>query len=151
MSDINNLDRYIIFYDKIVDDTTMLSSTRLLASKLRHTPYMTVGNFLNGLSDDELFTLLEAADQLFINQEDCVHGRDVVLISEMLARAEGVVNVTDEDVTRRTEALCSFLACEGLARRGLVKVYRERMSFGEDMANKVIVEKLPDVDYTEFD
>lgn len=150
MSKINNFDSYSIVYDKIVNDTNMLSSTRLLASKLQHAPYMTVGDFLNGLSNDELFTLLEAADQLFINQKDCVHGRDVVLISEMLTRAEGVFNVTEEDVTRRTKAFCSFLACEGLARRGLVKIYRERMSFGEDMANKIIIEKLPDVDYDDL-
>lgn len=150
MSEMNNLDKYSIAYDKIVNDTDMLPSTRLLALKLQHNPYMTVGDFLNGLSDDELFTLLEIADQLIINFEDCVHGRDVVLISEMLVRAEGLVSITEEEVAHRTNALCSFLACEGLARRGLVKIYRERMSFGEDMLNAVVVEKLPGVDYGNY-
>lgn len=150
MSDINNLDRYSISYDRIVNDTDMLSSTRLLASKLQHNPYMTVGDFLNGLSDDELFTLLEIADQLIINSEDSIHGRDIVLISEMLVRAEGLVSITEEEVTHRTNALCSFLACEGLARRGLVKIYRERMSFGEEMHHAVVVEKLPNVNYDDY-
>lgn len=150
MSEINNLDMYSIVYSKIVNDTSMLSSTRLLASKLQHTPYTTVGDFLSGLSDDELFTLLEIADQLVFNFNDCVNGKDIILISEMLVRAEGLVSATDEDVAERTNVLCSFLACEGLARRGLVKIYRERMSFGEDMRNAVIVEKLPGVDYNDL-
>jgi hypothetical protein len=39
-------------------------------------------------------------------------------------------------------AFCAFLAIEGLSRKGLVKVYHENISFGEDFGNKIVVEKL---------
>jgi hypothetical protein len=37
-----------------------------------------------------------------------------------------------------------LLTCEQLARKGMVKIYRENMSFGPDMENKIVVEKLED-------
>ena len=47
-----------------------------------------------------------------------------------------------EQVSERMNAFCGFLAIEGLSRKGLVKVYHENISFGEDFGNKIIVEKL---------
>lgn len=150
MSGIDNLDTHVILYQKIVEDTSMLPPTRRLASTLQQQPYMVIKDFLLGLSDDEVFTLLEVADQLIHNYEECEQCRDIVLIAEMLTRAEGLISHNDEEVATRTVALCSFLACEGLARRGLVKIYRENMSFGQDMIDSIILEKQPGVDYDSF-
>ena len=151
MTSINNLDNFSIAYDKIVSDTKMLPATRLLASRLQNTPYLTVKDFLEGLSDEEVFDLLEVADEMMANHEMCAYGRDLVLISEMLVRAEGLISSNDHEVAQRTNALCSFIACEGLARRGLVKIFRENMSFGEDMADKMIVKAIPGINYDDID
>lgn len=148
---MNGFDRYMISYQKIVTDTNMLSSTRLLAAKLQQTTYITVKDFLQDLSNDELFDLIEAADSLILNNDNSTHCQDIVLISEMLTRAEGLASSTEDDIFQHTRALCTFVACEGLARRGLVKVFRENMSFGEDMVDKIIIERLPGTDYTEFE
>lgn len=147
MSKDIKLDNYQIAYEKIVKDTHMLPATRLLAARLQNTPYLTVKDFLESLSNEEVFNLLEIADQMLLDFENCEHGKDLVLLSEMLVRAEGLISSTDYDVAKQTNALCSFLACEGLARRGLVKIYRQNMSFGEDMQDRVIVEKLSGIDY----
>lgn len=147
----DNLDSYKIAYDKIVNDTTMLPTTRLLASKLQNNPYLTVKDFLEGLSDEEVFTLLEIADEMVTNFEACDHGKDLVLIGEMLVRAEGLISANDEEVAQRTNSLCSFIACEGLARRGLVQIFRQNMSFGEEMLDKTIVKAIPGINYDDMD
>ena len=151
MKSFNNLDQFQIVYDRIVADITMLPATRLLASKLQNNPYLTVKDFLEGLADDEVFDLLEVADQMMREDEECEHGQDLLLISEMLVRAEGLISANDQELTQRTNTLCSFIACEGLARRGLVKIHRHNMSFGEEMHNKVIVERIPGVNYNDYD
>lgn len=40
--------------------------------------------------------------------------------------------------------MIGFFACEGLFRKGLVKLHRENMSFGSDMGDKLLVEKIRD-------
>ena len=151
MNSFNKLDQFQIVYDRIVADITMLPATRLLASKLQNNPYLTVKDFLEGLADEEVFDLLEVADQMMHEDEECKHGQDLLLISEMLVRAEGLISSNEKELTQRTNALCSFIACEGLARRGLVKIYRQNMSFGEEMHTKVIVERIPGIDYNDYD
>jgi len=47
-------------------------------------------------------------------------------------------------VQNRVSQLIAFLAVESLARKGLVKSYPQNMSFGEDMAKKVIAERIDD-------
>jgi hypothetical protein len=82
--------------------------------------------------------LLEVADT-----DDNPRLGEILLISEMLATGEGLEQSQDADgVTLRMNAFCAFLAIEGLSRKGLVKVYHENISFGEDFGNKIVVEKL---------
>lgn len=129
-------------FDKIATDKKFLSVTRMLAIDLQKTPYMTVGDFMNNLSNEDLDTLLAASE------EEHPHFSEMILIAEMLAGAEGLLDEAKSDdemvnlVMDRTQALVMFLAIEGLGRKGLVKVYHENMSFGEDMGDKLVVEKL---------
>jgi len=135
-----------IQYDKIVADTTMLAVTRMLALNVSKNPYMSVKDFLETLSDGDLDLLL-----LVSEEEDNKHFGELIIISEILAQTEGIISEhksTDEMLDHtilRVQTLASFLAIEGLGRKGLVKVYRENMSFGEDQGHKLIVERL-DVD-----
>jgi hypothetical protein len=70
---------------------------------------------------------------------------DLLLMAEMLVRAEGL-NGSDssEAMNIHLKKFITFLAIEGLYRKGLVRVFRENMSFGEDMEERVIVEKIND-------
>jgi hypothetical protein len=116
----------------------MLAVTRLLAMELMKTPYMSVGDFMKNLSDQDLHTLLEIGD----NHEN-EHFQEMILISEMLASSEGVPGVKSLDETQeRIGLFITFIAIEGLARKGLVRVYRENMSFGEDMSKLIVAEKI---------
>lgn len=113
-----------------------LSVTRMLAVDMMKNPYITPSDFLKDLSDEELQTLVEISD----NEE---HERmdEIMIISEMLATGEGLEPANLEIATERVNQLAVFLVLESLARKGLVKLHYENMSFGEDYKDKIIAEK----------
>ena len=127
-----------ISYDKVIKCKDFLPLTRTLAMDLSDSGYMRPGDFLKALSDSDVDTLLKITED-----EENTRLDEVLLISEMLATGEGLEQSKDaEQVSERMNALCAFLAIEGLRRKGLVKVYHENISFGEDFGNKIVVEKL---------
>ena len=140
MSEEGTEGTFSVRYEKVAQSKDMLDVTRLLAFDLITNPYMSVGEFLKNLSDSNLEILMDLVEE----DEDKVGSRyaELLLIAEMLARAEGEDEGDIDILTSRTNAFTSFLVIESLARKGLVKVYRENMSFGEDMKDKVIVERL---------
>lgn len=147
MNDNDDLEEFVVNIDKVINSKNMMPTTRMLAMRLQRNPYTTIKDFLENLSDVELDTLLEVSDQGIDNSAGPVaEGEDrfseIILMAEMLAKAEGLQTSTLEDMTSRTNTLITFLACEGLARQGLVEVWRENMSLGEDMGDKIIVRKL---------
>ena len=123
-------------YDKIVKHKEFLSVTRMLAVDMMKNPYMTPADFLKALSDEELQTLMEISD-------DDEHERmdEIMLISEMLATAEGLPAANLDVATERVNQFCVFLVLESLSRRELVNVKYENMSFGEHYKDAIIAEK----------
>lgn len=140
-------------YEKLINSREYLAVTRKLAIDLMAKPYMTVEQFINSLSDGDISQLLEMsvddddedADPLDSIAETEKHLSDLLLIAEMLAVAEGLANSDGYDmVQNRVSQLIAFLAVESLARKGMVKSYPQNMSFGEDMAKKIIAERIDD-------
>ena len=140
-----------INFDKVVEDREMLSITRLLAANMINNPYLAVGDFVKSLSDTDLDVLMDIAEEIDGDDfENTPHLEEIILITEMLVRAEGLISTDMDMLVSRVNALCMFLACEGLSRRGLVKLYHKNMSFGEDMGQKLLVEKVDGIDYDSF-
>lgn len=123
-------------FDKIATHKEFLSVTRMLAIDIMKNPYLTPATFLKALSNEELQTLMEISD-------DDEHERmdEIMLISEMLATAEGLNPATLEIATERVNQFCIFLVLESLSRKELVNVKYENMSFGEDYKDAIIAEK----------
>jgi hypothetical protein len=128
---------FSVNYEKVLHEDTFLPVTRLLAADLMKSQYMSVGDFLKNLSVDTLSQLTEISE----NEND-PHFEEVVLITEMLASAEGTNIGGAPEVHQRLNLFITWLVVESLRRKGLVKVYYENISFGEDMADKIIVEKI---------
>jgi hypothetical protein len=127
-----------IAYDRVIKEKDFLPLTRTLAMDLSEAGYIRPGDFLKSLSDSDVSALLKIADN-----EENPRLEEILLISEMLATGEGLEQSQNADeVTHRMNAFCGFIAIEGLRRKGLVKVYHENISFGEEYGNKIIVEKL---------
>ena len=135
--------QYTIEFAKVAEDNKLLGTTRLLAMDISKNGYINIGEFFEKMNDSDLQKYLNMAEDL-----DDEAAAEVVLLSEMLAVGEGLENSLDEKhpeyMQQRVSQLIMYLACESLARKGLVKLYRQNMSFGEDMMNKTIVEKLDD-------
>lgn len=144
MNDNENMDEFfengemVINYKRVVESKESLSVTRLLAANLMASPYSTIGDFLKGINTADLEQLLVVSED-----GDDPNYPDLLLIGEMLVRAEGLTgSCTVEEMQENLTKLITFLAIEGLYRKGLVRIFRENMSFGEDMSARIIVEKI---------
>jgi hypothetical protein len=136
---------FMINYDEILRADGLLECTRDLARSLKHNPYISMGDYMNEMPSKLLDKLLHIADN-----EDNDHFDELLLHSEMLARAEGLEAAESlEDSLLRLKMYMSILAVEGLSRKGLVKAYRENYSLGEDMMSKTIAKRIDGIDYND--
>lgn len=134
---------YSIDLKNVMNSDDFLPVTRLLAVDLMKNPYLIVGDFFKKMPDETLQTLLELSEDI----DEGNTGEDFILLSQMLATGEGLEFSNDVDeVMARVNIFVNYLAIESLARKKMVKIYRENMSFGEDMGDKIVVEKLPDIE-----
>ena len=131
---------FLINYSAITEENSLLPLTRRLASDVQKSMYFATGDFIKSILDEELEDLMYIAEV----GDDHHNFTDLMLISGMLSLAEGTYCSTVKDFSRATEMLSLFLKCELLHRRGLIKVYHENMSFGEDMLDKIIAENIDD-------
>lgn len=127
-----------INYEKVVE-SDMLAVTRLLAANILKNPYMRVGDFIKNLADGDL----EALRDIVEGDSDHPRFEELLVISEMLAKAEGLSTDTLDDMTKRTNMLCAMLTLESLFRKGLIELYHDNMSFGDEEGDKMIA-KLKD-------
>ena len=126
--------------EKIIDAEGLLSVTKSVAKMLMRNPYTSLGKFFKKLSDENLEVLMEIVEEG--DSEFNVGIEDIVLMTEMLSRAEGVPSGSIEEITENVNYFGMCVTCVSLARKGLVRVYYDNMSFGKDQGEKVLVEKL---------
>ena len=126
--------------EKIIASDKLLPVTKSVAKMLMRNPYTSLGKFFKKLSDENLQTLMEIIDEGDSEFNDGME--DVVLMTEMLSRAEGVPSQSIEDITENVNYFGACVTCVSLARKGLVRVYYENMSFGNDHGDNVIVERI---------
>jgi len=126
--------------EKIIDAEGLLPVTKSVAKMLMRNPYTSLGKFFKKLSDENLEVLMEIIDEGDSEFNDGME--DVVLMTEMLSRAEGVPSQCIEDITENVNYFGACVTCVSLARKGLVRVYYDNMSFGRDQGDKVLVEKI---------
>jgi hypothetical protein len=129
-----NLD---INYPNVAAEKTFSKATRSIAKYLMTVPYISVGEFLQNISDTDLDELVNVANR---DDDDAVS--ELMMLAEMLSRAEGVFTETPEEYGENVGFIRMLLASVSLARKGLVKVNYENISFSRDMLSKVIVEKI---------
>ena len=126
--------------EKIIESDKLLPVTKSVAKMLMRNPYISLGKFFKKLSDENLQVLSEIIEEGDSEFNDGME--DIVLMTEMLSRAEGVPSQCIEDITENVNYFGACVACVSLARKGLVRVYYENMSFGTDQGEKVLVERL---------
>ena len=125
---------------KVFRTDSVLPMARLLAATLMENPYMTVGTYMQKARDSELALIMEISE----DEEDERMG-DLLLMSEMLARAEGVDTPDIETVQGHLQAFISFAAIASLHRKDLLDAHYENMSFGEEFHKHIIAKRKPNV------
>lgn len=125
---------------KIIESDKLLPVTKAVAKMLMRNPYTSLGNFFKKLSDENLQVLSEIVEEGDSEFNDRME--DIVLMTEMLSRAEGVPSQCIDDITENVNYFSACVTCVSLARKGLVRVYYDNMSFGTDQGEKILVEKL---------
>jgi hypothetical protein len=126
--------------EKIIESDKLLPVTKSIAKMLMRNPYTSLGKFFKKLSDDNLQALSEIIEE---GDSEFNEGmEDIVLMTEMLSRAEGVPSQCIEDITENVNYFGACITCVSLARKGLVRVYYDNMSFGKDHGDKILVEKI---------
>jgi hypothetical protein len=126
--------------EKIIGSDKLLPVTRSVAKMLMRNPYTSLGKFFKKLSDENLEMLMEIIDEG--DSEFNERMEDIVLMTEMLSRAEGVPSESIEEITENVNYFGACVTCVSLARKGLVHVYYENMSFGTDNGEKTLVERI---------
>ena len=126
--------------EKIIASDKLLPVTKAVAKMLMRNPYTSLGRFFKKLSDENLKALSEIIEE---GDSEFNEGmEDIVLMTEMLSRAEGVPSESIDDITENVNYFGACITCVSLARKGLVRVYYDNMSFGRDHGDKVLVEKI---------
>lgn len=126
--------------EKIIESDKLLPVTKSVAKMLMRNPYTSLGKFFTKLSDENLEVLMEIIDEGDSEFNDGME--DVVLMTEMLSRAEGVPSESVEEITENVNYFGACVTCVSLARKGLVRVYYDNMSFGKDQGDQIIVERI---------
>ena len=126
--------------EKIIASDKLLPVTKSVAKMLMRNPYTSLGKFFKKLSNENLEILMEIIDEG--DSEFNERMEDIVLMTEMLSRAEGVPSQSVEEITENVNYFGACITCVSLARKGLVRVYYDNMSFGTDQGEKILVEKL---------
>ena len=129
-----------INYEKILKTKDVLPMVRLLAADLMANPYMTLGTYFQTAKDTDLELILEASED-----EEDERLSDILLMAEMLARAEGVTTEDFDYVHNHLNIFITLAAVASLDRKDLIDADYDVMSFGEEFSKHIIAKRKPNV------
>lgn len=125
---------------QLIAETTSLPATiRLLALDLSKNPYLSLGDFFKNASDASVQEMLDLVNSI---EEDEDAMQNLALLTMMLMMGEGLVVDNDEQIREAINAMLMIVCGVSLERKGMVKVFYENLSFGEDMREKTIMTKI---------
>lgn len=136
MDDLDFEFPFTINYDKILGTKNILPMTRLLAADLRQNPYMTPGLYFQSANETDLELIMEISE----DDED-ERMSDLLLMAEMLARAEGVESEDMDAVAHHLNSFISLAAVTLLDRKNLVDAVYDNMSFGSEYSKHIIAKR----------
>ena len=135
---------FMMDFQQIAMSDWVAPTIRLLAMDLQKSPYMSLGDFFSKLSDNSVYELQVLSERGF-DDADNINNPDmqqVMILSLMLAGAEGTQDFDLRVIQKQMSMLLSLITFESLARKGLVRVYHENFTLGDDMNDKLVVEKI---------
>lgn len=137
-------DEFYIDFKRVANTTDLLPVVRLTALNLSENPYISVGEWIQGLNDLSLREAQEMSEAT-LEGDDCNPEllEQLMLLTLMLASAEGTLG-SSRDLDRMGEQMAilrNLITITSLERKGLVTCRFENFTLGDDMGDKIIVEK----------
>lgn len=124
IEDIDDGFPYEINYDQIMNVDT-ISATRDCVRLVKSRSYITPGEYTSLLTTSQVEELVEIA-----NDEEHEHFGELILISEMLSRAEGLdASISMDETMTRTKMMIGFIVIESLDRKKLAIAHRKNFTF----------------------
>lgn len=130
------MSEYMISFNTISEDTSLPSFIRMLSSDMiNNNGYISVGKFFESLSDYEINYLLEDLEEMNNLTEETIEGSNagmnLTLLTMMLMQADGTFDINEDSIQKNLDVVSGFILVESLARKGLVKAFRENYSLSE--------------------
>lgn len=144
MNEDNGEGQFQVNIENILDDDGVISAVKVAAMNYQRKGYLSVGEFLKTLPDTDLRTLLDIVEeQQELDEFDEIHEpyQNIVLLAILLAEAESVDIVEEEQLSECIRILGALLTMEGLKRKGYVELVYDKISFGEDFKSEIICKK----------
>jgi hypothetical protein len=99
------------------------------------------------LYDEDLDELLQSVEEITvpIGLENPVCVENIMMLTIMLRTAEGIPDMSEEDLHTSMVIVCTYAAIEKLARMGKVEIFHENMCVvvdSDDVSKRIIVKKL---------
>lgn len=139
-NDFNEDGTFTFDLDNIIASKDVLAITKMTAMEAKYEGYITVGSYLQRLSDFDLHELLDICESAKDELNDRVG--ELLLITGILSAAEGLDPGEIDVITQRMNSFIMLLTIESLHRKGLVRAIHSNMSLGEDAGDKIVVEKI---------
>lgn len=127
---------YSIDFLKVLEDDRFSALTKATVRTLMRHPYMQLGDFFKNLSSNDV-AVLSIMVELSKTDDDILS--DLLILTEVLSRAEGADPVCAQDTYENLNYFCTLITCESLCRKGLVDIKYENMSFGRDVQEEVVM------------
>lgn len=123
----------------ICQQEKLTSATRLLAITLQKQPYISVGDWFKSLSSHQFAELNDLIEEPTTEADE-----ELLLLTLMLSKGEAtdVEYEASNAMARQFDMLKVLITCVSLEKKGMVKVYYENMTLGEDMGDKIVVERI---------
>jgi hypothetical protein len=133
---MNNSYPFQVRLDRVVTDPLTSELVKRTARKLMSNPYLTLGQFFEGLSDHELTELSFSVELAMDGDDD--EGVDIMLLSEMLARAEGCEPQCFHESHENMNFFITLITLAILARKGFVELFYDKLTFGHDVDDTIV-------------
>ena len=136
----------IVNIDKCIEDRSIPAVIREVFETVRDHEYLSASNFFETVSDRDLEMLVEMADDLLPDNDVSDENRDdayttLSLLAIGLLVGEGR-ELTENSCTEAIKIVVGYIACESLARKGLIKAIRKNWTMGLETPDAPIAEKL---------
>lgn len=125
-------------YERVLSSPQTSALAKLTVMKLQKQQYLTLAEFMKGLSDTDLQALVQQFDKL----DNVYILQDIVLLAEIVAGGEGDSTFDVDDIELRTDNLRYFISmvtCESLQRKGFVDIDYTKVTFDPAYRNKEVV------------